>query len=75
MCYLSAYLRSDLMCKSLPNYSNGVCEVVLVKFKKLDTIFGVLYRSPDTALENGRNVLRWWRKKLTLHRPMEITGH
>ena len=54
------------MCKSLPNYSNGVCEVVLVKFKKLDTIFGVLYRSPDTALEEWKKCVKVVEEEINL---------
>ena len=47
----AAYLRSDLMCKSVLSYSNGVCEVILIKCKKLDMLFGVVYRPPSTSLD------------------------
>ena len=42
----AVYLKSDLLCKSVLSYSNGVREAVLVKCKKLDVVFGVIYRPP-----------------------------
>ena len=44
---VEAYLRSELMCKLVASYSNGVCETVLMKCKKLDTIIITVYRPPD----------------------------
>ena len=51
---VAAYFRSDLLCKSTLSYSNGVCEALLVKCRKLDIVFGVLYRPPNTTVEELR---------------------
>ena len=48
---VAAYLRSDLLCKTAFSYSNSVCEALLIKCKKLDIVFGVLYRPPSTTVE------------------------
>ena len=42
------YLRSNLYSKKELSFSNSVCDVVIVKCKKLDTIFITVYRPPDT---------------------------
>ena len=46
------------MCKSHLSYSSGVCEAVLVKCKKLDTIFSVFYWPSDTTLEEWRSCVK-----------------
>ena len=48
---VAAYLRSDLLCKTAFSYSNSVCEALLIKCKKLNIVFGVLYRPPSTTVE------------------------
>ena len=44
------YLRSDLNCKMVNNFSNSVVETVIVKCKKLDMIFISVYRPPNTKV-------------------------
>ena len=44
------FLRDNLTGEVLCSYSNGVCEVLIVKVYQLDTIVVVLYRPPDTDL-------------------------
>ena len=43
------YLRNDLNGKLESSYSNTVVEYVIVKVKKLDTLFISIYRPPDTS--------------------------
>ena len=42
------FLRDNLTGEVLCSYSNGVCEVLIVKVYQLDTIVVVVYRPPDT---------------------------
>ena len=44
------FLREDLTGEVLCSYSNGVCEVLVVQVHQLNTIVTVLYRPPDTTL-------------------------
>ena len=55
---VAAYFRSDLLCKSAFSFSNGVCEALLVKCKKLYIVFGVLYRPPNTAVEEWKQCIK-----------------
>ena len=41
----------------LCSYSNGVCEVFIVKVYQLDTIVVVVYRPPDTTLSEFTPIL------------------
>ena len=43
------YMKSDLTCKLVNNFSNSVVEVVIVACKKLDTLFISVYRPPSTV--------------------------
>ena len=43
------YMRTDLTCKLVNNFSNSVVEVVIVACKKLDTLFISVYRTPNTS--------------------------
>ena len=43
------YMRSDLICKLVNNFSNSVVEVVIVACKKLDTLFISVYCPPSTT--------------------------
>ena len=51
------FLRDDLTSELLFAYSNGVCEVLIVKVYQLDTIVIVLYRPPDTGLHEFAPIL------------------
>ena len=44
------FLREDLTGEVLSSYSNGVCEVPIVLVHQLNTYVTVLYRPPDTGL-------------------------
>ena len=62
----AAYLKSDLLCKSVLSYSNGVCEAVLVKCKKLDVLFGVIYRPPSTSLDEWKSCMKVLEEEINL---------
>ena len=51
------FLRSELMCKLDTAYSNGVVETLLVKCKKLDTLFVSVYRPPDTKVNEWNEAI------------------
>ena len=40
------------------NYSNGVCEVLIVKVHQLDTIVTVVYRPPDTRYHEFAPIIK-----------------
>ena len=46
---VAAYFRSDLGCMCAHKFCNGVVQTILIKYKKLDTLFGVNYRPPNTT--------------------------
>ena len=45
----ACYLRNDLKCVKVCEYSNSVVEFLVVKCKTLDTLFITVYRPPDTS--------------------------
>ena len=51
------YIKSDLQCKLMNSFSNGVVEVVSVKCKKLDTIYICVYRPPSTSVDEWRQAV------------------
>ena len=51
------FLREDLSGEVLCAYSNGVCELLIVKVYQLNTIVVVVYRPPDTCLSEFKPVL------------------
>ena len=51
-------LREDLTGEILCSFSNGVCELLMVKVHQLNTIVSVVYRHPDTCLSEFNPVLR-----------------
>ena len=51
------FLREDLTGEVLCAYSNGVCELLIVKVYQLDTIVVVVYRPPDTCLGEFKPIL------------------
>ena len=61
---VALYLREDLTADTLlsyaqihPNRNGSVCELLVVKVHQLDTVVCVLYRPPDTRLEEFSEVL------------------
>ena len=49
---VALYLKSELCGKLSLQYSNGTVEVLIVKVKKIDTIFVTIYRPPNTQTED-----------------------
>jgi hypothetical protein len=55
---VALYLREDLTGDVLATYANSVCELLVVKIHQLDTVVCVLYRPPDTRLEEFAGLLK-----------------
>ena len=51
------FLREDLTGEVLSSYSNGVCELLMVKVPQLNTVVVVMYRPPDTTQQEFEMVL------------------
>ena len=67
---VALYIRDDLCCDILATYAavhplrgGSVCELLVVKIHQLDTVVCVMYRPPDTRLEEFSGLL----KVLTTH--------
>ena len=54
---MALYLKSDLCGKLALQYSNGTVEALIVKVKKLDTIFITIYRPPNTQTEDWNDAV------------------
>ena len=52
------FLREDLTGEVLCSYSNGVCELLIVKVHQLSTIVTVVYRPPDTIFREFSPILK-----------------
>ena len=46
----SAFLSFELLCKKKAAFSNGVVETLVIKYKKLNTLFVSVYHPPDTSI-------------------------
>ena len=51
------FLREDLTGEKLCSFSNGVCEILAVQVHQLNTIVIVVYRPPDTNLNEFHPIL------------------
>ena len=45
----AAYFRQNLNCRKESSFSNSTVDILTIKCKKLDTIYMVVYRPPDTC--------------------------
>ena len=54
---VALYLREDLTGDILCSYDNGVCELLVVMVHQLKTAVAVLYRPPDTRMNEFSDVL------------------
>ena len=48
---VAIYLRDDLTGDVLGTFDNGVCQLLVVQVHQLSTVVAVVYRPPDTRLE------------------------
>ena len=62
---VALYVRDDMSCDILASYAavhpqrgGSVCELLVVKIHQLDTVVCVMYRPPDTRLEEFGSVLQ-----------------
>ena len=54
---VAIYLRDDLSGDILGTFDNGVCQLLLVHVHQLSTVVAVVYRPPDTRLEEFKPML------------------
>ena len=52
-------LREELTGEVLGTFSNGVCDLLVVRVHQLNTVVAVLYRPPDTTLKEFQAALSW----------------
>ena len=70
---VAVFLKEDLSGDVLGSYDNGVCQLLVVQVHQLDTVLAVLYRPPDTKLQEFKPVLKKLDDIFTnLHTPTPI---
>ena len=57
-CGVALYLREDLTGDVLAKYANSVCELLVVKIHQLDTVVCLVYRPPDTRVNEFSGLLK-----------------
>ena len=53
---VAIYLRDDLTGDVLGTFDNGVCQLLVVQVHQLSTVVAVVYRPPDTRLEEFKPI-------------------
>ena len=54
---MALYVREDLTGDILYSFDNGVCELLVVMVHQLNTVVAVVYRPPDTRINEFSEVL------------------